>query len=312
MSELRKDYVLDRWVIISTGRKKRPRELARPADEHKPETDFFAPGNEHLTPAEIGRIEKNGKWQIRWFPNKFPAVTPEGNATPRTDNKYYTFADAYGYHEIIVESPNDRQLFELSVDNISEVLKVYSNRIDDLEKKQGVAYVNVFKNHGPLAGTSILHSHSQVITTSVLPTVITQKISACKKFVNCPYCDIIARESKSDRACFENDEVIAFAPYASRYNYECWIFPKKHITSFADIPFASFADILKKILTRIHSIPNISYNYAVHYSPVGENLHVHLEVYPDIAIWGGFERGSGMVINSVSPEDAAKFYRGEE
>jgi hypothetical protein len=41
-------------------------------------------------------------------------------------------------------------------------------------------------------------------------------------------------------------------------------------------------------------------------------LHFHIEVTPREATWSGFEYCSGTIINSVSPEDAAKFYRGEE
>ncbi|MBW3018905.1 galactose-1-phosphate uridylyltransferase [Candidatus Woesearchaeota archaeon] len=310
MGELRKDYILDRWVIVSAGRGKRPRELAKPYSS-KHGIDYFAPGHENLTPNEKGRIEGDAGWKIRWFENKFPAVTLEGNPVVETHNRFFTFASAYGNHEVIVETRDNRQLHQLSVKEISDILKIYAKRIDELQKQEDIAYVNVFKNHGLFGGTSILHSHSQVVSTNILPKSVADECRAVRKFLTCPYCDIISHERRSKRFCFENKDVVAFTPYASRYNYEAWIFPKQHITSFSDIPFGSMADILKKVLERINSITNISYNYAVHYSPKGENLHVHIEVYPDIAIWGGFERGSGIVINSVSPEDAAAFYRGE-
>jgi UDPglucose--hexose-1-phosphate uridylyltransferase len=310
MGELRKDYILDRWVIVSSGRGKRPREFSKPKST-KHGIDYFAPGHEHLTPSEKGRVGGKDTWSIRWFDNKFPAVTTEGSPNIETHNRFFTFASAYGNHEIIVETPDDRQLYELSVKEIAAVLKVYAKRIEELQKNSDVAYVNVFKNHGPLGGTSIIHSHSQIITTNIVPNTVQDKCRAVRKFTSCPYCDILTHERRSKRACFETKDMLAFAPYASRYNYELWIFPKQHMTSFSDIPFESMAGILKKALTKIHNFPNISYNYAIHYSPKGEDLHVHMGLYPDIAIWGGFERGSGIVINSVLPEDAAKFYRGE-
>ncbi|MEM4247186.1 MAG: galactose-1-phosphate uridylyltransferase, partial [Candidatus Woesearchaeota archaeon] len=67
---------------------------------------------------------------------------------------------------------------------------------------------------------------------------------------------------------------------------------------------------LQKVLKKVAEL-NVSYNMHVTYSPEGEDLHFHIEVIPEIAIWGGFERGSGAVINSVMPENAAAFYRGE-
>ena len=53
----------------------------------------------------------------------------------------------------------------------------------------------------------------------------------------------------------------------------------------------------------------VSYNYFLHYAPQGEDLHFHIEICPRIADWGGFELGTDTTINSVTPEDAAEFYR---
>ena len=50
----------------------------------------------------------------------------------------------------------------------------------------------------------------------------------------------------------------------------------------------------------------------IFYSPSEENLHFHIEISPRLAIWAGFELLTGDIINSVPPEEAAKFYRGEE
>jgi UDPglucose--hexose-1-phosphate uridylyltransferase len=52
-----------------------------------------------------------------------------------------------------------------------------------------------------------------------------------------------------------------------------------------------------------------SYNFFVHYSPVKENIHFHIEIAPRTATWGGFELSTDAIINSVMPEDAAGFYR---
>ena len=65
----------------------------------------------------------------------------------------------------------------------------------------------------------------------------------------------------------------------------------------------------KKILIKLKKI-NASYNLFIHYSPEKENLHFHIEITPRIATWGGFELGTNFTINSVLPEDAARFYRG--
>jgi UDPglucose--hexose-1-phosphate uridylyltransferase len=310
MGELRKDYILDRWVIVSTGRGKRPHELQKPTIVEGP--CFFCAGNENLTPPEIGRVVQNGGWQLRWFENKFPALKPEGQPFPKTDSRFYTSASGYGYHEVIVETPrHDRQLAQLSVPEIEQVLHVYARRIVELEAKPNISYVNVFKNHGYLGGTSIVHSHSQVMATPFIPPEVQLKLDVMRKFISCPYCWIVQSEMNSGRKCFENSDFVAFTPYASRFSYELWIFPKLHIARLEDVNFSTLADILSKALQKVHEA-NLDYNLLVQHSPKGRDFHFHVELCPRVGIWAGFEFGAGVVINSVSPEDAAKFYRGEE
>jgi len=313
--ELRKDYVLDRWVILSSGRGKRPREFKKKEKTKPSKTDYFAPGNEDKTPPEIGRLGAGGKkWKMRWFENKFPAVDKHGDFEIKTDNKYFTHALAYGKHEIVVETPSKtKQLWDLEVKDIKELFKVYAGRIKEITKEEGIRYVDVFKNHGPEGGTSIVHSHSQIIGYNKIPEHVSDEVEACKKHGGCPYCEIIQTERKSYRRCFENDEFAAFCPYASRFNFEVWIFPKKHLKNILDFgpeEFNSLAEIMKKVLVKLREL-NASYNYYLHYAPEGEDLHFHIEICPRIATWGGFELSSGDVINSVPPEDAAAFYRNE-
>lgn len=169
----------------------------------------------------------------------------------------------------------------------------------------------VFKNHGRNAGTSLLHSHTQVISYAHIPEAVAQEVAAAKHFGKCAYCSIIEFERKSERRCFEGEHFVAFAPYASRFNYEIWIFPKshvKHILQLSEEQLADLAAVLLKVLRKLKEL-GADYNFFLHYSPDGEDLHFHIEVTPRIAVWGGFELASGTVINSVSPEEAAAFYR---
>ena len=325
MGILRKDYILERWVYYATERKNRRREFKEKEvkDISSSKTCFFCPGNEHLTPPEIGRVEHKNTWKIRWFPNKFPAVEKKGDAKIRTKNKFIKEGKTYGVHEVIAETrDHKKQLVDLSIDQIKEIFYIYILRIKALSKLKGIKYVSVFKNKGPNAGTSLVHSHTQIAAISVLPTDIMDKINAAKKFnirenqrfsSGCPYCSIIKLESKSKRKITENKSIIAFAPYASRFNYEAWIFPKRHvknITAMYDEELYDMASALKKILVKLKKI-NASYNFFLHYAPQSYDLHFHIEVTPRLATWGGFELSTGATINSIMPEDAARFYRGK-
>jgi UDPglucose--hexose-1-phosphate uridylyltransferase len=311
MGELRKDYLLDLWVLYSEGRGSRPKEFKQQASAVQQGQCFFCPGSEGMTPPEIGRIGTNKDWRLRWFANKFAALEQAGEPRSRIENRFYTFASNYGHHEVIVETPDHkRQLADLDVSEIADVLGVYQNRIAVLGKKPNIKYVSVIKNHGPQAGTSIVHTHSQVFATAFVPPAVREKVVARRKFVACPHCEIISREKDSPRRCFENSGWVAFCPYASRYNYEVWIYPKKHFTTLAQANLDQLADIMKRVLGKVGAL-NVSYNYYLTYAPAGEDLHFHIEIMPQIATWGGFERGSGAIINSVLPETAAAFYRGD-
>ena len=310
MNELRKDSLLNRYVIISPKRIHRPGDITKREKEGKKGTCFFCPGNEHLTPPEIMRQEENGNWIIRVFPNKFPAVSFENPGN--FENA------ARGVHEIIVETPEHVECIEhLSPEYMVKILDVYDERIRKLSEIEDISYVLVFKNKGREGGASLEHTHTQVIATTVLPTNVLEKVKALddyrKKHNLCGYCDVIKKEESGERVIFEDEHVISMAPYASRFPYEALIMPKRHVLKLHQLnenEKHSIAKALKMILMKLGS-DNISYNFWLHYAPGVNDLHLHFEITPRLTHWAGFEFGAGIIINVIPPEDAAKFYRGE-
>ena len=310
--ELRKDYILDRWVIISEGRKKRPREFMEKQQTPAGSTCSFCPGSEHLTPPEKGRI--GNPWQVRWFDNLFPFAELKGTPEIQTHNEYYTFGNPFGEHEIIVETPDHtKQLWDLSIDELVTVFKAWINRVAEHSAKPATKWVAAFKNHGKEGGASLLHSHSQIVSFNMEPPQILAEIAAVKRYPVCPYCKLIDNEKKSYRRVKDSSNFTSFTPYASRFNYEIWIFTKNHeqvFTRLSDIELYELADHVKHILAKLKKL-EIPYNIVLHYPPKNKDLHLHLEILPRAAIWAGFEFTTGIVINSVSPEYAASYYRGE-
>lgn len=312
MIELRKDYILDRWSYIATDRGKRPKQFKKNGNRKKNEVCYFCPGNEKLTPPETGRTGDKNNWEIRWFPNKFPAVSEDFKNKIKTSDKYFTEGGAFGCHEVIVETPDhDKQLADLNEKDMEKILKVYSARVKNLSRKKDIKYVQLFKNSGEEAGTSLIHTHTQIVAANIVPELVREKIKAVKKYRKCPYCDIIEKEEKSDRLIFSNDGFAAFAPYAPRFNYEAWIFPKKHyknITELKNGEFKDLAAVFKKVLSKLGKI-NAPYNFYLHYSPQNEDLHFHFEITPRMNKWAGLELATDSYVITVSPEDAAEFYR---
>ncbi|MBN2457530.1 DUF4931 domain-containing protein [Candidatus Woesearchaeota archaeon] len=315
MPELRKDYILDRYVIIAKERAKRPEQfIDTDKDCEEPKSIekgcFFCPGNEHMTPPELFRTGTAVRWKIRVFDNKFSAVGKEGNPLLRTDNNFFTFADAVGRHEVIVETAeHNRQLWDLSENEITSLLQVYSMRVSDMQKDSRIKYVAVFKNHKKKAGTSIVHSHSQVIGYNIIPQNIIEKEKAVERYGYCPYCRIIGIESGSDRRIHENKSSVSFAPYASAAPFEACIFPKRHVISIKELDETELCDIAEQIALLTGKLKKLDAPFNMFLQCGTKDMHFHIVIEPRITLRAGFEYCTGTIINIMPPETAAGFYR---
>jgi UDPglucose--hexose-1-phosphate uridylyltransferase len=333
-NELRKDYLLDRWVVIATERGRRPTDFAKQKKEPAQASVCpLCPGNEHMTPPAVlvylksnGEIRKdkdeNGfrpkNWLIRCVPNLYPAFAPPQAQSDQTKiMKSDSFGLAIGHHEVLVESPrHDEDPADAKLPQLVHVINAYVDRLRELSAKPYVQYVSIFRNHGLEAGASLSHAHSQIIAMPFVPTIIDKEIAASKNFWNhhekCVFCEIIKKESKSPRLVHDNARFVVLAPYASVHPMEFWILPKKHdvnILSLTHAEVEAFAETLKASLKGLKDlVSDPPYNYGFHLSTNkdAENCyHWHLEVYPQLAIWAGFEKSTGMYINTVTPETAA-------
>jgi UDPglucose--hexose-1-phosphate uridylyltransferase len=328
VSELRKDPVIERWVIISTERAKRPSDLL--VEKSKSRGGFcpLCPGNEDKTPPEVfafreGNTSQNMPgWKLRIVPNKFPALIAEGSLQKRGEG-IYDKMNGFGAHEVIIETTDhNATASSLSIDDFTTILLSYKQRIMELKKDSRFRYLSIFKNYGEIAGSSLEHPHSQIIALPVVPKRSVEEIDGAQTYYSykdrCAFCDIIDQEiSDGRRIVLENDEFLAFEPFASRFPFETCILPKKHISSFEDTDDSlfeqmaeTFSLVLKKINGLLGSPP---YNYMLHSSPFNKNVkefyHWHFEIIPRLTRVAGFEWGSGFYINPTPPEQAAQYLR---
>ncbi len=332
MPELRKDPVIDRWVIISTERGKRPMTFEEKGEEKKGGFCPFDSGNEDKTPREISAIREPGTapnspgWQLRIVPNKFPALMVEGNLDRRGDGMYDKM-NGIGAHEVIIETPDHAMtLADLPLPRITDVMIAYRDRMADLKKDGRFRFVMVFKNQGSIAGASLEHTHSQLIALPEVPIAVLEEIEGAQRFYaykeRCIFCDIISEElSNRTRVVCENSKYVAVAPYAPRVPFETWIFPKAHLPRYEEGPrevYESLAHILSELLLRLNkALRDPPYNYILHTSPfndphsgdISHLYHWHIEVMPRLTKVAGFEWGSGFYINPTPPEEAAEFLR---
>ena len=319
MIEIRKDYLLNRFVIFATERAKRPQEfIQNNIEKTNTKNCPFCPGNEAMLAGIIDEIKEKGNWVVRSIKNKYPAVGTDVCSDLRTDNRFFTFAASYGNHEVIIESrEHNKEIEDFSIEHIKKIIQMYIKRIKALNDLPHIKYVTLFRNKGKEAGASIAHAHSQIIAYNVLPSAVEEELLASYKYFaeneSCPFCEIINIEKNSHRSVLENDSFVVFTPYASRFPFEIWIFPKRHAPSITELnekEIDSLANVFKFIFTKLNKLNHPPYNMMFHNAePQGENFHFHIEICPRLSIWAGFELSTGATINTITPEDAATFYR---
>jgi len=328
MSELRKDPVVGRWVIISSERGKRPSSWAGQVNRKGGGFCPFCPGHEDKTPPEIyakrplTEAQNVPGWQIRVVPNKFPALKVEGTLHAKGFGNY-DMMNGVGAHEVIIETPKHAaDLTDLSDAQATDILLTYRERMVDLARDARFKYVLVFKNHGGAAGASLEHSHSQIIATPIIPKRVSEELEGSKRFYNhkerCVFCDMIQYDIKSKvRIISRTENFVALAPFAPRFPYETWLLPMTHFSHFEKMPetlFGQLANILKDTLRRINSsLGYPPFNFVLHSAPVQVEemlvYHWHFEVIPKLTSIAGFEWGTGFYINPTAPEVAAEHLR---
>lgn len=326
ISELRQDLVSGDWVVVATGRAKRPQEFS----EHRPQL-FRQPKascpfeKTHKDAVSLYSLDgRSGKtnWWVEVIPNKYPAF---GQGVCNFFHKVgpHQWTEGVGVHEVVVTQDHQRSFAEMSHEEVELVIRAYQDRFLSLQNHDCVEYVSIFHNHGRQAGASISHPHSQIIAIPVIPPDVDRSLKGSARYFHehksCIHCLLLRYEMRTrDRLVYENDFFAALAPFASKTAFELRIFPKKHSAHFEMIlskERLALANILKVSLSKLFKgLRRPDYNFFLHTAPVRaanefEHYHWHLEILPKTATWAGFEIGTGIEISTIAPETAAAFLR---
>lgn len=337
MSQLRKDPISGRWVIIAGERSKRPDDFRKPAAAPASEASGFCPfceGNESKTPPEVFALRAGSTrpdspgWRVRVVPNKYPALS-RGEQAPREGGALFVRMNGIGVHEVVIETPeHGREMAGLDLDHLKAVLTVYRERILSIGAEKQYRYIQVFKNKGSEAGASLSHPHTQIVSTPIVPKRVKEELYGAdrlyQKFGECAFCRIIREElDRRERVIFVNEHFCVLAPYASRFPFEMRISPLRHSPHFFDLTdgeLSALAGTLKTALERLkETLSDPPYNFLIHQAPnprfnlnggraasIAQSFHWHLEIIPVLTRVAGFEWGTGFYINPVSPEVAAE------
>jgi UDPglucose--hexose-1-phosphate uridylyltransferase len=196
------------------------------------------------------------------------------------------------------------------------------NRYLALQDVPGIETVMIFKNHGPMAGCSLEHPHSQIVAVPIIPPNVRARTALAADYFKrtgcCVYCKMIEEElTAKTRVLIDSDKFVSFLPFAGAMPFTIWIVPRRHLPSFARIDSADIKDlarVLKDAVRRLYfGLANPDYNLTIRSYPVGSEedkfCHWYLSIIPRLSEPGGFEMGTMMVINASLPEDGARFLR---
>ena len=338
MPELRRDPVVGRWVIIASERARRPGNFINKNDiEREDEEKDCSFCNGERRAIYTAKHEEAGMADPAFGNVRVVLSADSASELPeefqRTRRGLYEVINGLGIHEIVIETPGHvGNMADLHVDQIRLVLETYAQRIAELEKHSQLEYAVVYKNYGQAAGgRQEGHARSHILTASVWPIRVKEKLIGCKKHFNefnrCLYCDLIEQEKAFEkRVIWETEHFIAITPFAARYLFEQWILPKQHHCDFHEGVKGKTQDLaamMKTLLQKLqYGLDDPAYNYVIQMAPfrrsgplrkpwraLERGYHWHIELMPRLTRMAGFEKGTGFYISAIPPEDAAEFLK---
>ena len=330
LNEFRQDLVSGDWVLFATGRAKGHVKNPQPFYQPKDGCVFDNPqksgqGNPLLVYYKGNKIswegDSSGQWTTQVIVNKFPAVK-SGVCGPLTSMGPFQTAGAFGFHEIVITKDHDRTFAQLTTEEIAEVLAVYRERFLAIAQSGDCGeYVSIFHNHGPAAGASIYHNHSQILSSPIIPPEVLRSIRGAEEYYMKHHKKVHEvlidwEMSQRKRIVYENKSFVVFCPFVSKTPYEMRIFPKNIDPRFEAISVEDvhlLADALGTVLRKMHkALDDPDYNFYIHTSPVAkdpilnyEYYHWHLEVVPRVSVVGGVELSTDVYVNVIDPDEAA-------
>ena len=314
--ELRKDAITGWWVATVIDRTFERDRFAMAAAQIDDRGDCF---NCRIPPGDGIRLRV-----LKDF--AFTVAGSEEEARARGSSvAQVSLADARaaGSWRTVVAPPGEhRPLYAVGNTTIEELLTRSRDEIVAARTAGATQYLQVLQNWGAQAGARTNHLCFDLYNLPQIPHRVAEELGGSARFLiregECPYCRLVRDEvRRPDHLLYADDHAVAFAPYASRSPFEVWIVPRRHDADFAradNRDVIATAEALRQVLGRLAaSLDGPPYNLVLHSAPLREQVdatyHWHWEIHPRLREIAGLELGTGLPVNSVSPEDAVEEMR---
>jgi len=328
--ELRIDPLSGLRVIVAGERGSRPGAWLdvgprAPVDR---ERDPFSVGHEDQTPPEVYALRDGGGspdspgWRVRVVPNLYPALSagePDAGDDPlasgRGEPNLFAARPALGAHEVIVNAPDPvSSLAELEPEQVETAMSVWRER---MRVHADAAYVHLIVNEGTEAGASLPHTHAQLYALPFVPATVARERERFTAYSERTQGrnlleDLVQEEvRRRERVVAIDDEAVALCPFSARVPFHLQIVPRRPTPRFSDdgpLGARMLHQALNRLAATLGSLPPL--NMWVRTAPRdAAGFCWRIEVVPRLAQLAGLEIGTGVHLNVLAPEDAAKRLR---
>ncbi len=319
-SQLRLDPLTGRWVVVSTDRLSRPAAFAprllQVQAEDRPCP--FCPGNEEATPPALETYGPSGGWLVRVVANLYPAFSGDEPMVVTTKGPVFSEAPASGIHEVLVLSPVHHDTWaDLTESQIGLVMAAIRDRVDAHEHTPGLRYSQAIVNSGREAGASIEHPHGQLMGMSFVPRELVDEQAGFSRFAGgCLLCTTLDAELDTGHRVVEaTDQAVVLCPFWSGTPFEMMVVPRHHGPHLHHADLTELEGVglaMQSAVSLLRSrVGDVAYNLVFHSAPyrVTGPYHWHVHIWPKLTTQAGFELGTGVSINVVAPEEAARELR---
>lgn len=296
-----------------------------------------------------GSVPDSPGWSVRVVPNLYPALAPADPqpgslaAGPQPGSRHagpqagslaeepgqrhsgrvapaaaelFGAMPAIGAHEVIVNAPDPvLSLAQLSAEQVQLAMETWRRRMRVHAAE--AACVQLIVNERREAGASLPHTHAQLYALPFVPASVARERERFTAYANRAMGqsllgDLLQEEvRRRERIVAIDEEAALIAPYASKLPFQLMLIPRRPRPRFEeDGPLG--AHLLHDGLTRLarHLGASPPLNMWVRTAPRGaDHFCWRIDVMPRLTHLAGLELSTGLSLNIVAPEDAARLLR---
>jgi UDPglucose--hexose-1-phosphate uridylyltransferase len=260
------------WILVSPQRTQRPWQGIVENAVHSPEirydpSCYLCPGN-----ARARGVRNPGYEHTFVFANDFAALLPDSPRLEVNESGLLVAQSEAGICRVVCFSPrHDLTLPLMSLGEVRDVVDVWCEQFQELEKIPWIRHIQIFENRGASMGASNPHPHCQIWANATLPNVPEREISSFETYrrekKTCLLCDYLKLELvRNERIVCHNEAFVVLVPYWAVWPFETLLLSRRHMAAMDELSAQErdrLADILRRVTVRYDNLFETSFPYSL-------------------------------------------------